>query len=239
MNENTKKIINIYCDESCHLPNDNMKAMVLGGICCFKSNVETYKEIIKEIKDKHGIPHHFEMKWSKISNGQLDFYLDIVNFFFDTKTLWFRGLVIPDKSQINHEKFNQTHDDWYYKMYFYLLRNLINKKYIYHIYLDIKDTRSRLKLAKLHEVLQNANYDFDREIIEYMQHVRSHQVDLLQVADILIGALSYKARNLDLSEAKVKVIELIKKRSGMSLEESSLPSDTKFNLFYWRANNGN
>jgi len=232
------KIINIYCDESCHLPSDHMKSMVLGALCCFKSKVEDHKAQINGIKEKHGIPRHFEMKWSKISPAQLNFYLDIINWFFDSPTLWFRGWIIPDKSILDHDSFAQTHDDWYYKMYFYLLRNLIDKKYAFHIYLDIKDTRSRLKLTKLQEVLQNANYDFDRNIVKKMQHVHSHQVDLLQVADILIGALSYKARGLEQSQAKLEVIELIKSRTGMSLENNSLISDKKFNIYFWRPNNG-
>jgi hypothetical protein len=232
------KIINIYCDESCHLPSDHMASMVLGALCCFKSKVEDHKAQINEIKEKHGIPKHFEMKWSKISPAQLNFYLDIIDWFFDSPTLWFRGWIIPDKSILDHNSFSQTHDDWYYKMYFYLLRNLIDKKYGFHIYLDIKDTRSRMKLVKLQEVLQNANYDFDRNIVKKMQHVHSHQVDLLQVADILIGALSYKARGLKQSQAKLKIIELIKSRTGMSLEHNSLISDKKFNIYFWRPDNG-
>jgi hypothetical protein len=27
-----EETINIYCDESCHLPNDGQKAIVLGGV---------------------------------------------------------------------------------------------------------------------------------------------------------------------------------------------------------------
>lgn len=73
---------------------------------------------------------------------------------------------------------------------------MISTERRYHIYLDIKDTRSGMKLRKLREVLSNANYDFSREIIEKTQHVHSHDIGLMQLADIFSGAVSYHARGL-------------------------------------------
>ena len=31
-------------------------------------------------------------------------------------------LVVPDKSELAHEQYNQTHDEFYYKMYFDMLK---------------------------------------------------------------------------------------------------------------------
>jgi len=31
-------IYNVYCDESCHLENDDMSVMVLGGVTCVVSS---------------------------------------------------------------------------------------------------------------------------------------------------------------------------------------------------------
>ena len=33
-------MINIYCDESCHLEHDDSDIMVLGGISCDKKNIK-------------------------------------------------------------------------------------------------------------------------------------------------------------------------------------------------------
>lgn len=30
------EVFNVYCDESCHLPNDGNSVMVLGGVWCPK-----------------------------------------------------------------------------------------------------------------------------------------------------------------------------------------------------------
>jgi hypothetical protein len=148
----------------------------------------------------------------------------------------FRAWVIPDKSILSHDIFDQTHDDWYYKMYFYLLRNLITTDRKFYIYLDIKDTRSRMKLRKLQDVLSNANYDFSRDIIKRIQHVHSHDIGLMQLVDLLIGAISYNARGLSDSPAKSEIVQLIKQRSGRDLNRNTLPTEHKFNLCIWRPN---
>ena len=93
--------------------------------------------------------------------------------------------------------------------------------------------RSQKKVEKLHEVLCNNHYDFNRQIIRNVQQVRSHEVELLTVADLLIGAVSYINRGLNQSEAKLKLIERIKERSGYSLTSSTLYREPKFNLFVW------
>jgi hypothetical protein len=233
-----ERIINIYCDESCHLPNDGQKAMVLGALWCFKARAKTHNHAIAALKAKYRLSPFFEIKWTKISSGKNDFYCDLVNYFFEQRTMGFRAWVISDKTILVHDDYNQTHDDWYYKMYFYLLRNLISTDRKYHIYLDIKDTRSRKKLRKLSDVLSNANYDFSREIIERIQHVRSHDINLLQLADLLIGAMSYHARGLTGSAAKKNIIQIIKKRTGLSLARNTLPGERKFNMCIWRPDSG-
>jgi len=229
-------IINIYCDESCHLPNDGQKAMVLGALWTLKSTVAKHHRAIADLKEKHQLSPFFEIKWTKVSPSKVDFYAELLNYFFDNRTMGFRAWVIPDKSILDHEAYEQTHDDWYYKMYFYLLRNLISTERKYHIYLDIKDTRSRMKLHKLWAVLSNANYDFSREIIAIIQHVRSHDIGLMQLLDVLVGAVSYYARGLSSSTAKNDIISLIKEKTGLSLTRNTLPSERKFNLCIWQPN---
>lgn len=231
-------IINIYCDESCHLPHDDQKAMVLGALWCFKARAPVHNMELAGLKRKHRLSPFFEIKWTKISTGKISFYKDLINYFFDQRTMGFRAWVVPDKTILAHEDHMQTHDEWYYKMYFYLLRNVIFPGHRYHIYIDIKDTRSRTKIHKLREVLSNAKYDFSREIIEHIQHVRSHDVGLMQLNDLLTGAISYQARGLNSSSAKNEIVELIKERSGFSLTRSTLPGERKFNLCIWQPNSG-
>ena len=70
------------------------------------------------------------------------------------------------------------------------------------------------------------------ELSKKIQHVRSHEVDLLQLCDLFIGALSYNLNNI-VKQAlpKLRLIEKIRQRSGVSLEETTYKSAAKFNIF--------
>ena len=140
-------LYNFYCDESCHLPNDGNKIMVLGGIWCPKEKTREINDRIRDIKSKYEIGT--EMKWVKVSAAKLEAYADLVNYFFDDDDLHFRALVVDNKDKINHEAFDQTHDDWYYKMYFDMIKTILTPGSGYYIYLDIKDTKSKTKIRKL------------------------------------------------------------------------------------------
>lgn len=224
---------NIYCDESCHLENDSHKVMVLGAVWCASQERREIFDRIKEIKIKHGFKPDFEIKWHKVSETKHSFYCEIINFFFDTDKLHFRALVVADKDELDHEKFNQSHDDFYYKMFFDMLKVIIRPKDEYNIYLDIKDTNGYKKVMRLHKVICNAHYDFSKNIIKKIQEVRSDEVSVIQITDLLIGALSYFHRGLNTNKAKLKLIRLIQNRSGYSLKNTTLPSELKFNLFIW------
>lgn len=226
--------IHVYCDESCHLEHDHASAMVLGAVWCPASHRAMLGRKIKALRSTYGVGPGVEIKWVKVSPAKLDFYLALVDLFFDEPLLHFRGLVVPDKSALDHSRFAQDHDGFYYKMWYLLLNRMISPDERYRIFIDIKDTRGQAKVAKLHEVLCNAHYDFDRSVIESIEQVHSHDVSLLQLADLLIGALGYLHRNLHDSEAKQAVIERIRQRSRLNLDSSTLLRADKFNLFVWR-----
>lgn len=229
------QIYNIYCDESCHLENDHMQVMVLGAIWCPLDKTRKINEQVREIKNSHGIKPDFEVKWKKVSPAKKQFYKELIEYFFSDNDLHFRALIVPDKSKLRHEDFGHTHDDWYFKMYFEMLKVIFDPNARYRIYLDIKDSRSSSKIAKLHDVLCNSLYDFSYQIIERVQTVRSHEVAILQLADLLIGAVSYINRGLSTSETKLELINLIRERSHYSLMKTTLLREDKFNLFRWHA----
>lgn len=229
-------IFNIYCDESCHLENDRQKAMVLGAIWC---PLEKSREIavrLRELKRKHGMSASFEVKWTKIGPAGKDLYLDLIDYFFDDDDLHLRALIVPDKAKLRHDAFpGQDHDTWYYKMYFDMLKVILHPNARYRIYLDIKDTRGAEKVAKLHDVLCNNMYDFSRQVIERLQLVHSHEIEQLQLADLMIGAIGYLNRGLQGNAGKIALIQRIQKRSGYSLTKTTLLREDKINLFFWHA----
>lgn len=229
------QIYNIYCDESGHLERGAPSVMILGAIWCPVDKTREITSRIREIIERHGFSSSFEIKWGKVSPAKVRFYLDLVDYFFDDDDLHFRALIIPDKTKLQHNQFEQTHDEWYYKMYFTMLNVIIDPQRHYRIYLDIKDTRSAGKVRHLHEVLSNTKYDFNRTIIEHIQNVRSHEVALMQLTDLLIGAVSYANRGLTENAGKVALVERIRERSRYTLTRSTFPRESKVNIFIWKS----
>jgi hypothetical protein len=226
--------LNIYCDESCHLEHDGQKAMVLGAVWCPLESAQDCSHRVREIKVSHGLKPDLEIKWTKVSPAGVKLYLDLVDYFFDCSQLGFRGVIIPDKTKLRHEEFGQDHDLWYYKMYFTLLKAIISPDKRYRIYIDIKDTQGTRKVEKLHEVLCNSNYDFRCEIVERVQQIRSEESALIQLADLIIGALSYVNRGLSGNAGKEAVVRRVRERSGYRLDRTTLLQEPKLNLLIWR-----
>lgn len=230
------QIFNIYCDESCHLENDRQKAMVLGAVWCPLEKTREIAVRLREIKKKHNMSEAFEVKWTKVSPAKKELYLDFIDYFFDDDDLHFRALIIPDKTKLRHDAFaEQDHDTWYYKMYFDMLKVILRPDAQYRIYLDIKDTRGSEKIKKLHNVLCNNIYDFSRQVIERLQLVHSHEIEQLQLADLMIGAIGYLNRGLQGNAGKEAIIQRMQKRSKYTLTKTTLLKEEKINIFHWQA----
>ncbi len=223
----------IYIDESCHLQNDDSDVMSIGFIKVPKHDYEQLKNELKAIKNKHGINH--EYKWNTCSNTKKEFYIELINYFF-TSSLSFRTIVVKYKKHLDHDQFNHgNHDNFYYKMIYFLLNNqwMNPPNNIYKVFLDIKDTRGRDKIAKIHEVFENLHYGESPFI--HFQHIRSHESEFIQLADFFIGAVNYKSRGLVFKEhaspIKCFIVDYIEQLSGYSLDEGTEPWEEKFNIF--------
>lgn len=235
-----RPIINIYCDESCHLENDNHKSMVIGGISCPISKVRDITSKIKLLKEVHNLPRNREIKWTKVSPAKEKFYNELVELFAKEGCLRFRAIKVADKTQLNHEKFNQTHNDWYYKIYYDMLKHILQPHKDYNIYIDIKDTIGCQKICNLKDILQHKTRN-DAVSIQKIQQIRSYESEILQLADVLIGAVGYKDRINELgnqrpSSVKLSLCKKIEKVLSVDFDKKSRFSDEKFNLLIWEGN---
>ena len=232
-------VYNVYCDETCHLEHDDSNVMVLGAVWCPQSKLIEINERIRQIKKRNSVSEVMEMKWTKISPAKIDLYKDLVNYFFDDDDLHFRGVIIPDKKKLNHERYHQTHDTWYYKMYFDMLKVIFSPSDIYEVYIDIKDTNSDRKARELKDICCHSMYDFSQKVIRRLQPIRSDEVQIMQMVDVIIGAIGYENRifpeGFARSSAKQEIIDLIKERSGYTLKKTTLLREEKINLLSWEA----
>lgn len=226
---------NVYCDESCHLQNDRNDIMVIGGIICSKHKVKKINCEIRKIKEKYNITS--EIKWHNISNYRIEFYKDLIEYFFSNEDLKFRCVIAPDKQKLNLEKYSLSYDDWYYRIYYLLLKEIVGVDDEYFIYMDIKDTNGGEKVKKLKKVLNNLLYAFYNDVVKNIQLVRSNEVEIIQLSDVLIGAISYVNRDLNNKQnAKNDIINLIMEKTGQSLKYTTTPKvfHNKFDIFRWK-----
>ncbi len=226
----------LFIDESCHLQNDFSKSiMCIGYTKVLSENYIKHKELIHKIKLKHKTPT--ELKWEKVSKSRLGLYDELIEYFFQSD-IEFRCVLVKYKENLDHEQFNHgSHDNFYYKLIYFLLVNTYfnpSNGNEYKVYLDIKDSRGKEKVDKIEQIFKNL-YKGYSPFIQF-QHIRSEETALIQLTDFLIGAVTYKARLLNNeikhpSETKLTIIKKIEELSGYNLEESSEPWDTKFNIF--------
>ncbi len=227
---------NVYCDESCHLISNDSKYMLIGAVYCPKHKVKKVNKYIEYLKKNYNLSDKIELKWNKIDKKTERLYLDIINYFFDNDDLKFRVIVI-DKTKLDHEKYNRTENDFYHKAYYDMLKYIIVPGNSYNIYPDIKDTNSYYYHQVMLDYLRIKMSDTNKKTIKKAQPIRSYEAPILQINDILIGALSYYYRNLSGNSVKLNIISEISKLYQSNFDISSYYSNTKFNIFIWKSRN--
>lgn len=225
---------NIYCDESCHLVSNNSKYMLIGAVYCPKFKVKKVNEYINHLKNNYNLSNKIELKWNKVDKKTEKLYLDIINYFFNNDDLKFRVIVI-DKTKLNHKKYNQTENDFYHKAYYEMLKYIIIPGNSYNIYPDIKDTHSYYYHQITLNYLRIKMSDTNKKTIKKIQPIKSYEAPILQINDILIGALSYYYRNLSTNSIKLNIIHEIQRLYQNNFDISSSYSNTKFNIFIWKS----
>ncbi len=180
----TKMEYNIYCDESCHLEND---VMTIGSVWVPKEKRRMICEEIKRIKQQNGLPISYELKWTKVSSAKRGAYIDLIIKFFDDSNCHFRGVVVNGKSKLDFSRFSGDYNDWYYKIYYLMLKEIPEPADQMNVYMDIKQENSASNMALLKNFLV---FHLGESSIKNFQVIRSDEVEIMQMTDVIIGAIS-------------------------------------------------
>jgi len=225
----------LYCDESRHLPYDRESCFLFGLLSCPAEKVKAAHAELSDLWKAHSLPPHFESKWTKVSPGKLDFYMALVDWFFNAEGVSFRTLILPDKQRLYAALPDESRDYLYYRLYYQLLRGAIEPENRYRVFMDLKDTRGREKRKQLEQLLHQDADDDDGKIVENLQHVRSHHVRLLQVCDLLLGATGFARREQQAKESTAKraLVSAIEEKLGQSLTMDTPPGTERINLLTW------
>ena len=220
----------VYCDET--LPDlfTTTKAidkrLMIGSLWIEEDLRDDFKEKIKELRVKHNC--WGEIKWTKVSTSKENFYFELVDLFFSFgMQSRFKAIGI-DPKQINWAMHGNDRELGFYKFYYLLLKQWLHDFNEYSIYCDSKVNRDLSRLNKLHEILENANWNAN---IKRVQALPSNEVVLIQLADLFLGATSAKMNNtIQTNKAKLNLINHIEKHLGRQIKATPM-SEQKWNVF--------
>lgn len=226
-----KQTYTLFCDESCHLQHDGSDVMCIGALVMPENGIASIKSDLKDIKRKHGILH--ELKWNTVSATHLSMYDELIEYFFNSD-MSFRCILLKNKTNIKAEDMDRaTYNEYYYSLVEKLIRYTVRHNNApdsdYRVFLDLKDTHSRIKLSTIRTELETSLQGNGH--VHSMQNIRSHESQFIQMVDILVGAVSHCARGLQSSPAKLHIINKIENLSGYMLNEGTEPGDNKFSIY--------
>jgi len=227
----------MFCDESRHIEKGKDRFMVIGGTYCLSNSKDKILGSIKALKREFDV--YGELKWRNVSPSKLDFYKNIVRYFFNEPNLSFRCIVV-DKAQLDHSAYDKSNQDsFFYKMYYFLLKKVIEQSCEerrdisdYYFYLDYKDTLGSTKTRILESIIYNKFRNIYPNISIKFQILHSKDSLLIQLTDLLIGAVGYQYNSHKGSEAKNQACkEISNYLRSPDLVFKSPYSERKFDIF--------
>jgi len=235
----------IYCDESRQTKD---KFMVLGGIIINSKKLDDSKIITKEFRKNSNMKA--ELKWSKVSNYKLDEYKKFIDIFFnalENNVMRFHSVIL-DRHQIDNSKYNNGNKEvGFYKFFYQLLLHGFGKKYCNAdeatrliVYMDYRNTKYPLKNLKDYLNVGMANkFWVLNSPFRNIEPLDSKSSDVMQLNDILIGAIGYEKNGYHLkpnaSEAKKALCIYIAEKAGLKVLFNTTPrTHYKFSIWNFR-----
>lgn len=217
---------------------------MLSGICVTKTNIFDINKVINELRSARSL--NGEIKWTKVSNYKYKDYEALASLFFDLAAkglIHFHSMLI-DTQQLNHKAYNSGDKEIGFSKFVYQLLLKFGRIYQQHehleCYLDKRTTKH--SLSDLQHVLNNGIRS--RWGRPYGTYSRVHFLDskksnLLQLNDVLLGALSSRANSHHLrtkaSPSKVDLSTYICRRAGIHAAIADTPRDkTWFSTWNFR-----
>lgn len=216
-------LLHVYCDESRQTQD---RYMVFGGIIIRASALEPFNQAMKLWRDAQNM--HAELKWTKVSNQKLAEYKSLVDLFFSLagrNQVHFRSVVF-DTTQIDYKAFHEGDKELgFYKFFYQFVLHSFGKYAVEKdrrmiVYFDQR--QSKQKLSTFCVILNRGirkKFKCDRDVVRSVQAVDSKKCDLMQVADVLMGAIGYQNNDCHLRprarRAKIELADYIAQKAKL------------------------
>jgi hypothetical protein len=238
----------VYCDES---NTDSGKPHpVFGAILVSLDDILTVQREIKEWRLREGM--HGELKWTKVDGHlRLAKYKSLVDLLFklarQRQLLQFKAIVLNTRAP-EYRAFSEGDDELgFYKFYYHWLLRYFAKFPLRHrCHLRVIIDERKVKgdpYTPLWIILNNGirkEFGIDRDVVTKVEILDSKKSDLLQAADVLMGAIGFHCQDFHLrpggNREKVELARYIAARLGLrdlKHETNPIREDLKIVRWHW------
>lgn len=181
----SKFYYDLYCDES-GIDKNNFH---FGAIHCSRSRADILDKAIENLRVQTGLTG--ELKWNKVSEKYLDAYVEFADIFLKDQYTTF---VLSSISKGLHwRKLASNNNSRFLHAYFHFLERVMWVSARYAVFLDDTPTK-RYKLKTFHYTLNLPDIIYGRQKkVHTFKVVKSHESNLIQLVDVVLGALISKA----------------------------------------------
>lgn len=219
----------IYCDESRVTSDRADEFMAIGGIMLSTEKKRATVHKVDELRGFYGVQGEFG--WKTVCPSKIDFFLALVDLFFSDPDLRFRCVVVSRTGT------DFSDDEERFRLIYYqVFNNWLDRRNRYRVFLDHRiDTRDRVEV--LRRCLINTR-QFG-ESVQFVHEVESCENDMVQLADLFVGAVGYawngRGSLPSASKAKIEVCSHIcSKLEIKTLSHYKTSQDEeKFNIFHF------
>lgn len=227
----TGPLLHVYCDESRQTQD---RYMVFGGIVISAASVPSFNQAMALWREGQNM--RAELKWSKVSNQKLAQYKSLIDLFFSIAgkgTLHFKS-VIFDTRQIDYRMHHKGDKELgFYKFFYQFLLHSFGgycrtDDHRMIVYFDQRTTS--YKFSTFCTILNNGirkKYKRTTKVVRNVEAVRSHECEIMQVADVLMGAIGYQNNECDqrpgARRAKVELADYIARKANLTSLKQNTP----------------
>lgn len=221
--------IYIYADESSQ---DAQQFMLLGGIAVRAHLLKEIEQAFSNLRVQTNMTR--ELKWSKVTNQKTEEYRRFIDLFFEllgSGKLSFHCMIL-DSTKIKHKQFSESYELGFYKFFYQFLLHSFGKRYGHNndLYVFLDQRQTGYKLDDLRTILNNgmkSSCNIDRRPFRLVEFADSKQSTIVQVADIILGAVGYlKNKRFTVAGAKIAKVELsayVKARAKLKTDIPNTP----------------